>query len=102
MMAKKALLAGDLEHYVLIMHESDPSKCKQYGKAVRNLDVAEWNRCKRYSIDTEKRYILMDLYKKENVHCISQSEQTISVRCHDITFGKHENGTQLIVIGTLK
>lgn len=57
---------------------------------------------KRYSIDTEKRYILMDLYKKENVHCISQSEQTISVRCYDITFGKHENGTQLIVIGTLK
>ena len=46
MMAKKALLAGDLEHYVLIMHEPDPSKCKQYGKDVRNLDVSAWSKCK--------------------------------------------------------
>lgn len=46
MMAKKALLAGDLEHYILIMHEKDPAQCKKYGKNVRALDVAAWNNCK--------------------------------------------------------
>lgn len=46
MMAKKALLAGDLERYVLIMHEKDPAKCKKFGKDVRALDVAAWSKCK--------------------------------------------------------
>ena len=46
MMAKKALLAGDLEYYALIMHEPNPQKCKKLGKDVRNLDVAAWSKCK--------------------------------------------------------
>ena len=46
MMAKKALLAGDLQSYALIMNEPDPSKCKKLGKQVKNLDVAAWDRCK--------------------------------------------------------
>ena len=46
MMAKKALLAGDLQRYALIMNESDPAKCKQLGKQVKNLDVGAWDRCK--------------------------------------------------------
>lgn len=46
MMAKKALLAGDLEHYVLIMHEKNPAQCKKFGKNVRALDTAAWDQCK--------------------------------------------------------
>ena len=46
MAAKKALLAGDLEHYVLIMHEKNPEQCKKYGQSVRALDVATWTKCK--------------------------------------------------------
>ncbi len=46
MMAKKALMAGDLQNYVLIMNESDPEKCKKLGKKVRNLDVEAWAKCK--------------------------------------------------------
>lgn len=46
MMAKKALLAGDLQRYSLIMNEPDPAKCKQLGKQVKNLDVGAWDRCK--------------------------------------------------------
>lgn len=46
MMAKKALLAGDLQSYALIMNESDPSKCKKLGKLVKGLDVSAWDRCK--------------------------------------------------------
>lgn len=46
MMAKKALLAGDLQRYALIMNEPDPAKCKQLGKQVRNLEVGAWDRCK--------------------------------------------------------
>lgn len=46
MMAKKALLAGDLQRYTLIMNEPDPAKCKQLGKQVKNLNVGAWDRCK--------------------------------------------------------
>lgn len=46
MTAKKALLAGDLEHYVLIMNEKNPDQCEKYGKCVRALDVAAWTKCK--------------------------------------------------------
>lgn len=46
MMAKKALLAGDLKSYGLIMAETDPAKCKKLGKAVCNLNVKAWDACK--------------------------------------------------------
>lgn len=46
MMAKKALLAGDLMRYALIMNEPDPAKCKKLGKQVKDLDVTAWNQCK--------------------------------------------------------
>lgn len=46
MMAKKALLFNDYEHYVLIMNETDPQRCKALGKDVRNFDAARWDRCK--------------------------------------------------------
>lgn len=46
MMAKKALLFNDYEHYVLIMNEANPQRCKALGKDVRNFDAACWDRCK--------------------------------------------------------
>ncbi len=45
MMAKKALLFGDIEHYYLILHTADPKQCKAYGKAVRGFDSAVWQSC---------------------------------------------------------
>ena len=46
MMAKKALLAGDLRGYALIMNEPDPAKCKQLGRQVKGLDASAWDRWK--------------------------------------------------------
>ena len=46
MMAKKALLAGDLRSYALIMNEPNPQKCKKLGRLVSNLDTAAWDKCK--------------------------------------------------------
>ncbi|MBP3209600.1 MAG: DUF1768 domain-containing protein [Oscillospiraceae bacterium] len=45
MMAKKALLFNDIEHYYLIMNEPDPRKDKAYGKDVRNYDGELWHSC---------------------------------------------------------
>ena len=45
MMAKKALLFGDMENYRLIMGEADPRRVKVYGKAVQNYDSAAWHGC---------------------------------------------------------
>lgn len=45
MMAKKALLFGDLKYYILIMEEPDPQKCKDMGKAVRRFDGPTWDKC---------------------------------------------------------
>lgn len=45
MMAKKALLFNDIEHYYLIMGEPDPRKDKAYGKDVRNYDGDLWHSC---------------------------------------------------------
>ena len=69
MMAKKALLAGDLESYVLIMHESDPAKCKFLGRNVRGLDAKQWDACKeqivynanmaKFSQNKKLRHILL-------------------------------------------
>lgn len=47
MMAKKAILFGDITVYQQIMSESDPGKCKELGKLVRNFDSATWDSCKR-------------------------------------------------------
>ena len=44
MMAKKALLAGDLRSYALIMNEPNPQKCKKLGRLVSNLDTADWDK----------------------------------------------------------
>ncbi|MBR3393333.1 MAG: NADAR family protein, partial [Firmicutes bacterium] len=45
MMAKKALAMGDLEYYVLIMHETDPDKIRQLGRSVRGFDSEKWAIC---------------------------------------------------------
>lgn len=47
MMAKKAILFGDITVYQQIMSETDPGKCKDLGKLVRNFDPATWDSCKR-------------------------------------------------------
>lgn len=47
MMAKKAILFGDITVYQQIMNETDPGKCKDLGKLVRNFDSATWDGCKR-------------------------------------------------------
>lgn len=45
MMAKKALLFKDFEHYILILNEPDPAKDKQYGRLVRNFESKLWRSC---------------------------------------------------------
>ncbi len=47
MMAKKAILFGDITIYQEVMKETDPGKCKDLGKLVRNFDSATWDSCKR-------------------------------------------------------
>ena len=42
MMAKKAELFGDKEHYDLIMDTDDPSWQKAFGRAVKNFDKKKW------------------------------------------------------------
>ena len=46
MMAKKALLFGDLDIYHKIMASSDPGECKDLGKKVSNFDPDAWDSCK--------------------------------------------------------
>ena len=43
MMAKKALAMGDIESYVLIMHETDPGEIKKLGRGVRDFDHKKWD-----------------------------------------------------------
>ena len=45
MMAKKALLFKDFEHYVLIMNSDDPADDKKYGRLVRNFESRLWRSC---------------------------------------------------------
>ena len=47
MMAKKAILFGDIEIYQKIMASADPGECKDLGKLVSNFDPATWDSCKR-------------------------------------------------------
>ena len=44
MMAKKAELFGDKEHYDLIMDIDDPSWQKAFGRAVKNFNKEEWEK----------------------------------------------------------
>ena len=46
MMAKKAILFGDLDMYQKIMHSDDPGECKELGKQVSNFDSKTWDNCK--------------------------------------------------------
>ena len=46
MMAKKAMLFGDVTIYQQIMQTEDPGKCKEFGKLVRGFDPATWDSCK--------------------------------------------------------
>lgn len=46
MMAKKAMLFGDVTIYQQIMQTEDPGKCKDLGKLVRGFDPATWDSCK--------------------------------------------------------
>ena len=46
MMAKKAILFGDVTIYQQIMQTEDPGKCKDLGKLVRGFDPATWDSCK--------------------------------------------------------
>ena len=46
MMAKKAILFGDITIYQQIMKSSDPGECKDLGKLVRNFDSKVWDKSK--------------------------------------------------------
>ena len=46
MMAKKALLFGDITIYQQIMESADPGECKSLGKLVSNFDPEVWDNCK--------------------------------------------------------
>lgn len=46
MMAKKAMLFGDVTIYQQVMQTEDPGKCKDLGKLVRGFDTATWDSCK--------------------------------------------------------
>jgi len=47
MMARKAILFGDVDTYQKIMASDDPGECKNLGKLVSNFDPAIWDSCKR-------------------------------------------------------
>ena len=57
---------------------------------------------KRYSIDTENRYILMDLYEKEKALCIPMIAQAFSIRCYEVTISNYEGGMTITINGTIK
>lgn len=48
-------------------------------------DALLCNECKiRYFLDSEKRYILADLYEKEKIQCVSMVEQVFYIRCYEV------------------
>ena len=47
MMAKKAILFGDIDIYQKIMASADPGECKNIGNLVSNFDPSTWDSCKR-------------------------------------------------------
>ena len=74
MMAKKALLAEDIDTYRRIMAEPDSAECKKLGREVRNLDLAVWDVWKRevvfngnyakFSQNPEAKELLLKTYPK--------------------------------------
>src|SRR6478736_6248391 len=49
MMAKKALLFGDVEAYKKIMNTKDPKAQKAIGRTVKNFDSDKWTKvCREY------------------------------------------------------
>lgn len=46
MMAKKAMLFGDITVYQEIMKSLDPGECKNLGKLVKGFDPIVWDKCK--------------------------------------------------------
>ena len=76
MMAKKALLFHDYEHYVLIMNERDPQRCKELGKQVRNFDAVVWDRCKE-EIVYNGNYAKFDQNVKARKHYLFNTGDTI-------------------------
>lgn len=55
MMAKKAILFGDVTIYQQIMQTEDPGKCKDLGKLVRGFNPVTWDNCK-YEIVYNSNY----------------------------------------------
>lgn len=47
MMARKAILFGDIDIYKKIMASDDPGECKNQGKLVSNFEPTTWDSCKR-------------------------------------------------------
>ena len=77
MMAKKALFAGDLEKYVLIMHESDPQKIKKLGRDVRDLDKKGWDHCKKEIVYNANRAKFTQ-HEKARHYLMSTGRKTIA------------------------
>ena len=78
-MAKKALAMGDVEYYVLIMHENDPAKIEQLGKEIRNfVSATPWmlQSGKRFAPKGKKRLSGQLIYPQK-----SRSSRTRSSRC---------------------
>ena len=60
------------------------------------------NECKiRYSLDSENRYVLVDLYEKENSYRIPLIDQSILLRCYEITIIENVGETAITITGTL-
>lgn len=55
----------------------------------------------RYAVSIEERYVLMDLYEKENVYCIPMIDQKISIRCYELVISKQARGIFLTVLGMI-
>lgn len=60
------------------------------------------NECKiRYSLDSENRYVLVDLYEKENSYRIPLIDQSILLRCYEITIVENVGETAITLTGTM-
>lgn len=55
----------------------------------------------RYSIDSENRYVLVDLYEKENSYRIPLIDQSILLRCYEITIIENVGETAITLTGTM-
>ena len=55
----------------------------------------------RYAVNIEERYVLLDLYEKENAYGIPMVDQTISIRCYELVISKQARGLSLTVLGMI-